>query len=62
MREPRTESTGLLPKAPLNRAQRNGDWKLFVNADVETPVIPRDYITEGRAQAPWVQDSQVEQG
>jgi predicted nucleotidyltransferase component of viral defense system len=24
-------------------------------------MIPRDYITEWRAQAPWVQDSQVEQ-
>jgi predicted nucleotidyltransferase component of viral defense system len=24
-------------------------------------VIPRDYITEWRAQAPWVQDAQVEQ-
>jgi predicted nucleotidyltransferase component of viral defense system len=24
-------------------------------------VIPRDYITEWRAEAPWVQDSQVEQ-
>jgi len=24
-------------------------------------VIPRDYITEWRAQAPWVQDFQVEQ-
>jgi predicted nucleotidyltransferase component of viral defense system len=24
-------------------------------------VIPRDYITEWRAQAPWVQDIQVEQ-
>jgi hypothetical protein len=25
-------------------------------------MIPRDYITEWRAQAPWVQDFQVEQG
>lgn len=24
-------------------------------------MIPRDYITTWRAQAPWVQDSQVEQ-
>jgi hypothetical protein len=24
-------------------------------------LIPRDYITEWRAQAPWVQDIQVEQ-
>ncbi len=24
-------------------------------------MIPRDYITEWRAQAPWVQDFQVEQ-
>ena len=24
-------------------------------------MIPRDYITEWRAEAPWVQDSQVEQ-
>jgi predicted nucleotidyltransferase component of viral defense system len=24
-------------------------------------VIPRDYITEWRAQAPWIQDIQVEQ-
>ena len=24
-------------------------------------LIPRDYITEWRARAPWVQDSQVEQ-
>ena len=24
-------------------------------------MIPRDYITEWRTQAPWVQDSQVEQ-
>jgi hypothetical protein len=24
-------------------------------------VIPHDYITEWRAQAPWVQDAQVEQ-
>jgi hypothetical protein len=24
-------------------------------------MIPRDYITEWRAQAPWVQDIQVEQ-
>lgn len=24
-------------------------------------MIPRDYITEWRAQAPWIQDSQVEQ-
>ena len=24
-------------------------------------MIPRDYVTEWRAQAPWVQDAQVEQ-
>jgi len=24
-------------------------------------MIPRDYITEWRVEAPWVQDSQVEQ-
>ena len=24
-------------------------------------MIPRDYITEWRARAPWVQDAQVEQ-
>lgn len=24
-------------------------------------MIPRDYITEWRAQAPWIQDLQVEQ-
>jgi len=30
------ESTALLPKAPRKRARRNNDWKLYVNADVET--------------------------
>ena len=24
-------------------------------------MIPRDYITEWRARAPWIQDAQVEQ-
>lgn len=36
VREYAKESTLLLPKASRARAQRNDDWKLYVNAEVET--------------------------
>lgn len=36
VREHAKQSTVLLPKAPRARTQRNDDWKLYLNADVET--------------------------
>lgn len=36
VREHARQSTALMPSAPRARATRNDDWKLYVNADVET--------------------------
>jgi predicted transcriptional regulator of viral defense system len=36
VREHARQSTPLMPEAPRARARRNDDWKLYVNADVET--------------------------
>ena len=54
--------TPLLAAANITGMPRDEVWKVAVNVDVEAEfLIPRDYITEWRAQAPWVQDIQVEQ-
>ena len=56
------QSVPLLPAAAHDALQRSEAWKLHVNVEVEAEcMIPRDYITEWRSQAPWVQDFQVEQ-
>ncbi len=36
VREHARQSTALVPDSPRARGARNGDWKLYVNADVET--------------------------
>ena len=57
------DTTPLLLASPDDsQAPRADDWRLRINArDRGRDLIPRDYITEWRARAPWVQDSQVEQ-